>query len=219
MRIKYQLTLQLIITLAILILAPGNLFKLFAFITLWTFTFKPISKHEFVFFFCVSTFFTIMNAISLKQGIFTFTHPDFLGMPYFELLMWGFYLLHTIRMLDGPIPKRKDYFIWALAILYSVCFATIKDQQVLFMATMLLLSMALTKYHEKMDLLYTFYMIFLGAAIEYSGVWTGQWFYPDQPPGGVPLWFITLWGGVGYLLRRLFYPMIAASNSDMSVSR
>ena len=212
MQLKPNLIFQLIGSLLILIWVPGNLFKLSAFILLWITTFQPLSKRELVFFLSVSVFFTTMNALSLQQGIFKFTYPDLWGMPYFELLMWGFYLLHTIRMLNGPVPKRKDYFVWTVAFVYSLCFASIKDQHLLLIATALSLGIALSKYHEKMDLLYTFYMVFIGAAIEYSGVWSGQWLYPGEPIGGVPLWFITLWGGVGFLLRRLFYPLLAEIN-------
>ena len=31
---------------------------------------------------------------------------------------------------------------------------------------------------------------------------------PGDPPGGVPLWFITLWGGVGLFLWRLALPLL-----------
>ena len=48
-----------------------------------------------------------------------------------------------------------------------------------------------------MDVAYAGYMAALGALIEYVGVWTGQWHYPGQHFGGVPLWFLPMWAGVG----------------------
>ena len=59
-----------------------------------------------------------------------------------------------------------------------------------------------------MDFAYVAYMVILGALIEYTGVWAGQWSYPENPPGGVPLWFITMWGGVGLFTRRLVLPLM-----------
>ena len=78
----------------------------------------------------------------------------------------------------------------------------------LFAVTATLLVIGLLLFHEPQDLAYTGYMILLGAAIEYTGVYSGQWGYPGEPLGGVPLWFITLWGGVGLLLRRLVLPFV-----------
>jgi hypothetical protein len=63
-------------------------------------------------------------------------------------------------------------------------------------------------FHEKLDLAYAGYMILVGALIEYTGVWSAQWGYPGSPPGGVPLWFITMWGGVGLFTRRLVLPIL-----------
>jgi len=39
-------------------------------------------------------------------------------------------------------------------------------------------------------------------------VHSGQWGYPGNPPGGVPLWFITMWGGIGLFMRRLIVPIL-----------
>lgn len=202
------LLLQVPVVLAILVWVPGNFGKLAAFLVLWAVTFRRLSKPEVIFYFGVCIFFTIMNAMSLKQGIFAFTHPDVLGMPVYELFMWGFYLLHLKRVLDGPMPEGKRIVVWALALLYAAAFATIQDANRLLAVTGLLLTIGLILYHEPLDLGYTGYLILLGAAIEYTGVHSGQWHYPGDPPGGVPFWFITLWGGVGLFLRRLILPIL-----------
>lgn len=91
--------LQVPLTLAILALVPTNLGKLAAFLLVWVLTFGRLTKVEAIFFVVVCVFFTGMNAASLEQGIFAFTDPDILRMPVYELVMWGFYLLHTKRLL------------------------------------------------------------------------------------------------------------------------
>jgi len=50
----------------------------------------------------------------------------------------------------------------------------------------------------------------MGAIIEYTGVWSGQWLYPGHPWSGVPLWFMPMWGGVGLFTRQLLAPMARA---------
>ena len=83
------------------------------------------------------------------------------------------------------------------------------------MAVGIMPNIKLFLYHEKLDWMYTLYMIGLGAAIEYTGVWSGEWYYPGDPLGGVPPWFISLWGGVGFFLRRLAFPLIYPSSSEV----
>lgn len=203
------LMVQLAGTLAILAVMPTNMGKLLVMLALWALTFSRFSRVEMVFFATACLFFTGMNAASLNQGIFAFRHPDLLGMPVYELFMWGFYLMHTKRFLGGPAPQGRRPPVWLLALLYSAAFAAIPNQQLLLAVTAALLAIGLILFHEPPDLAYTGYMLLLGAAVEYTGVWSGQWHYPGNPPGGVPFWFITLWGGVGLFLRRLVLPILA----------
>lgn len=203
-----RLLLQVPLTLLILAFVPTNLGKLVAFLLIWLLTFGRLSKVEAIFFVVVCLFFTGMNAASLEQGIFAFAEPDILRMPYYELLMWGFYLLHTKRLLGGAAPQDRRIGVWVLALLYSAAFASIHDGDTLLLVTGGLLAIGLILFHERADLAYAGYLVLLGAAIEYTGVWSGQWGYPGDPAGGVPLWFVTLWGGVGLFLRRLVLPIL-----------
>jgi hypothetical protein len=202
------LLIQIPIALLIIAFVPTNLGKLAAFLVLWAVTFRKLSRAELIFYVAVCTFFTAMNAASLKQGIFAFAHPDVLGMPIYELAMWGFYLLHIKRVLGGPEPEGKRAIAWTLAIFYAISFATIPDAITLLAVTGTLLLIGLVMFHEPHDLAYTGYLILLGAAFEYTGVHSGEWIYPGGPVGGVPFWFVTLWGGVGLFMRRLVVPIL-----------
>jgi uncharacterized membrane protein YoaT (DUF817 family) len=106
-------------------------------------------------------------------------------------------------------PRDENAMKKCRKCLLPFTFAAIPDQTFLLIATVLLLLVGLAFFHEPMDLAYVGYMILLGAAIEYSGVWSRQWHYPGDPAGGVPLWFVSLWGGVGLFLRRLALPILA----------
>ena len=213
--VPIRLAIQLFGTLAIVALVPGNVLKMGCLLGVWAATFWPLRKREILFFLCISLFFTAMNAMSLKQGIFQFTSPDILRMPWYELPMWGFYTLHTSRMLGGT-PPTVTPTAWILALAYAVAFSAIKNSDLLLLTTAVLLVTALVLFHTRQDLLYTGYMIMLGALIEYTGVWSGEWFYPGDPRGGVPLWFITLWGGVGLFLWRLALPVLTHYSSPSS---
>ncbi|MDB5766170.1 MAG: hypothetical protein JWQ61_984 [Collimonas fungivorans] len=213
MQIPIRLLLQIPAAMAIVALVPGNWAILAALVLMWALTFGRLSRVEAVFCVAVCVFFTAMNAASLKQGIFAFSSPDLLGMPVWEVFMWGFYLLHTRRVLDGPAPHGQRATVWILALLYAAAFASIHDGDTLLLVTGVLLAVGLVLFHERLDLAYTGYLILFGAAIEYTGVLSGRWHYPGNPPGGVPLWFITLWGGVGLFLRRLVVPILVRYES------
>jgi hypothetical protein len=208
---RILLLCQVPATLAIIAWIPGNSLKLAAMLLMWTLTFQKLSKQEFIFFIAVCIFFTAMNAASLRQGIFVFAKPDFLGMPAYEVLMWGGYLLHLKRLFEGPAPQSSRVLVWALALLYAASFAGISDADTLLVVTGALLLVGLFFFHEPLDIAYTGYLIWLGALVEYTGVYSGQWHYPGDPIGGVPMWFVTLWGGVGLFLRRLILPILRRS--------
>ena len=126
--------------------------------------------------------------------------------------MWGFYVLHTKRMLgdQAPPPSR---LAWFLAIAYSIAFATLTDPTQLLVGTSILLILALLWFHTPRDFAYLGYMVLLGAVVEYTGVASGQWAYPEPPVGGVPPWFVTLWGGVGLFFHRLILPLMYGNRS------
>ncbi len=203
------LLLQVPATLGILVWVHPNPGKLITLLMLWAFTFPRPSHSELLFFIAISAFFTIMNAAALAQGIFFFNDPDLLRMPMWELAMWGFYTLHTMRLIGGPTPKDRRAVAWVLALLFAAAFATLADAMLLLAVTSALLVLALAFFHQAHDLAFVGYMIVLGAAVEYTGVHSGLWRYPGDPAGGVPLWFITMWGGVGLFVRRLAMPLIA----------
>jgi hypothetical protein len=205
---RWLIAAQLPLTLIILTWAPGNLLRATLLLLLWAATFRTLSRGELAFGFVMCVFFTGMNSASIQAGVFTFTEPDLFGQPWFEFLMWGFYTLHALRLLDKQAPAFEPRFIWPLAVLYSACFPIFQGGLPLLTGTGILLSIGLFRYHERRDWIFVGYFAAMGAAFEYTGVHTGLWIYPDSPPGGVPLWFITLWGGVGFFLHRLALPLL-----------
>jgi hypothetical protein len=203
-----RLALQLFLTLLILALVPGGWLKLGAFLLVWAATFRGLSLRELGVYAAVSALFAVMDIMAVRQGVFRFTSPDYLGLPVWEFGMWGFYVLHTVRMLDGPPPAGPLWKVLALAALFALPFVTLADQQALLLASALLFAVALGFFHEPADLRYVGYMIAVGAVVEYLGVWSGQWSYPANPPGGVAFWFVTMWGGIGLFTRRLLLRLL-----------
>jgi len=196
-------------TLAILAWLPGNLAKLTAMLLVWMIGFGRISRRELILMIIVNAVFVTMNIGALRAGAFQFSRPDALGMPAYEFAMWGFYALHTLRMLGGEVPRGKHWLTLVMAVVFAVPFCTVGDGRILTILSGSVLVAVLALFHDPMDFAYAAYMIALGALVEHVGVWSGQWWYPGSPAGGVPWWFIPMWGGVGVFTRRLLLPFVA----------
>ena len=209
---RLRLILQVIGTIAILALIPGNAAKLAAMLVVWAIGFGRISRAELIVFIGINLLFALMNIGALRKGVFQFSNPDSLGMPVYEFFMWGFYTLNTIRFLGGKTPQGKRWLAIVMAVAMALPFSTIGDAGLLTLVSAVILAISLALYHEPMDFGYVAYMVALGALIEYAGVWSMQWGYPGNPPGGVPFWFITMWGAVGLFTRRLLLPLMRRGN-------
>jgi uncharacterized membrane protein YoaT (DUF817 family) len=199
---------QLLGTLAIFAWVPGNVWKTVAFLALWLATFWPITRRELLLYVGMSAFFAVLDAMSVSKGVFHFERPDIMvteeaGLPLYELFMWGFYLLHGYRMLDGEPPPKDLPVTLVLVVLFAIPFVSIPNQQWLTVAAGTVLLIALIRYHAPRDLAYVAYFAGLGAAVEFVGVHAGEWSYPTPPAWGVPFWFLIMWGGVGLFARRL----------------
>ena len=156
----------------------------------------------------VNVLFSIMDLGALNNGVFRFQHPDLIGLPIYEFFLWGFYTLNALRFVDRAPSKQGIVPAPIMALLFAIPFATVTHPTLLFCASSLVLVVSLFVFRDRVDFAYTGYLIVVGCMFEYVGVWTGQWAYPGAPLGGVALWFIPMWGGVGLFTGRLLAPLM-----------
>jgi hypothetical protein len=197
---------QLFATVAALAWVPGNWGKLAVMLATWALGFGKLRRAEVAAMAAVDLLFVGLNWAALRRGIFTFDRPDFLGMPIYEFVIWGFYTLHAIRFLDGGAPGGGYLKAVTAAAAFSLSFGIITAPGLLLAASASVLVLCFILFHEREDLIYAGYMCALGAVIEYVGVASGQWHYPGHPGGGVAFWFVTMWSGIGLFTRRLLLP-------------
>lgn len=209
-RERLVLLFQLATTAAVLGWLPGNFIKLTAMVVVWGITFRPISSRELLIMAGVNVLFSLMNLGALHSGVFQFRHPDLVGLPIYEYFMWGFYTLHAVRFIGRTAARPRLALSLVLAALFAIPFLTVTQPIVLFCTSLIVLIASLVLLREPVDFAYTGYLIAVGCVIEFVGVWTGQWTYPGPPPGGVALWFIPMWGGVGLFIGRLLAPLIGS---------
>ena len=208
---RLALVAQLLITAAILAFVPGNAAKLIAMVIVWAAGFGRVTSAELILMACIDAIFVPMDIATIHQGGFHFTAPNLVGLPYYEFFMWGFYILNAIRFW-GPKPPQAGSIALAtgLVILFALPFSLITDYRWLLLASASVLAIGIGFFHERRDIAFaSSYMIAMGAVIEYAGVQSGQWAYIGQTFAGVPLWFVTMWGGVGLFIHRLGLPLCA----------
>lgn len=199
---------QLLATAAVLAWVPGNAAKLAMMLLVWAIGFGRITRTELALMVCVNAIFIPMDIATLKQGAFRFTAPDLLDLPYYEFLMWGFYVLNAIRFLGPAAPQGSVARAFGWVVLFALPFSFIQDYRLLFVVSGVVLAIGIGFFHERRDVAFITYMMAMGAVIEYTGVRSGQWVYEGLTVGGVPLWFATMWGGVGLFVHRLGLPLM-----------
>jgi hypothetical protein len=218
MNYRLRMLLQMAASLAILAFVPNNVARLVAFPAWWLLTFRRLTRGEWLLYAGACALFTVLDYLTLQQELFKFTHPDFLLMPWWEPLIWGYLLVHTIHMVNGPTPRgrRAIALVWFVA--FAMPFLALTDQVVLFAVSLALLAAGLVLFHEPYDFAYVGYFLLVGSLWEYVGVWSGQWLYPGDPPGGVAPWFAPMWGGIALGLRRLILPLLRPRTQARSAS-
>lgn len=205
---RVVLVAQLVATAAVLAWVPGNVPKLAIMLFVWAIGFGRITRSELALIACVNIIFTLMDVATVKQGSFRFTAPDVIGLPYYEFLMWGFYVLNAIRFLGPDPPQSSVVKAIGWVVLFAMPFSIINDYDLLFLVSGAMLVLGIGFFHERRDFAFVGYMIVMGTLIEYSGVLSGQWVYDGPTYRGVPLWFVPMWGGVGLFVHRLALPLM-----------
>ncbi len=200
---RWPLWLQPWVTVALVALPISNWIKCPLLLLFWWWSFGPTRRSERWLFGLSCLLFTVMNLMALRQGIFAFTSPDLLGLPWYEFFMWGFYLLHARRLLGPACSAPATAVCWLLMGLFALCFTALSDPTWLLLASATLLAVTRWLDADPLAWRHAGYLLLLGALFEYVGVHSGQWHYPGAPWGGVPLWFVTMWGGIGFFAQRV----------------
>ncbi|HEX5269288.1 MAG TPA: hypothetical protein VFW33_02320 [Gemmataceae bacterium] len=216
MNYRLRMLIQLAGSAALLAFVPSNVARLLLFPIWWLLTFRRLTRRELVLYVAAGALFTVLDYMTLSQKIFEFTHPDFLLMPCYEPLLWGYLLLHTLHMVDGPTPGGNRWLPVAWTAAFTLPFLVLTNPVVLFAVSGAVLLAGLAIFRGLYDFAYVGYLIFVGAVWEYTGVWSGQWHYPGDPPGGVAPWFVPMWGGIALALRRLILPMLRPAGKPLA---
>ena len=175
---------------------------------LWYGLFRPFTREDLLIFIVAGMFITIQNYTVLRTGAFAFARRDFLLMPYYAPLLWGFYFLSLRRFFAEGEGKGLGWKavagLGAMSLAFGLFAGTPLLQAAVFSATAFLFVM----FHSRRDLEHGLYTLLMGFAVEVFGVASGEWSYPRPDMLGIPFWFAPMWIAVGILGRRLLFPLV-----------
>ncbi len=216
---KSNLIFQLLLTLFILAFIRENFLKVAFLLPVWWMAFGGLKKNEIISFFLINFIFVVSDIGAIQNSFFKFSHPDVWGLPYWEFIMWGFYLLHTHRMFPAKVPKTLDLKLLILAIIFSQLFGIISDRNILLASTSGVLLFTLSFYHRKDDLLYCGYLMLMGIAVEFVGLRFDLWSYPQKDYNSALLQFVVMWGAAGIYFRHIAGGWLVAQKKLISVHK
>ncbi len=197
------LVAQLVGTFGMMFFIENTLIALAMMLILWFVTFFPFTKYELIVFVVTCCFYTLGDIVVLNQGIFYFSDTDILGMPYYEPFMWGFYFLHTTRILGGEAPKRAlPGLILALIVVVTITYFS-NTQLVSWLLIAIVLG-GLLVFRTQKDFEYVIYLLGVGIVLEYAGTHFGEWTYNID---NYLLWWIATWALSGLILYRTIHPI------------
>ncbi|MDO8408382.1 MAG: hypothetical protein Q7S95_04125 [bacterium] len=200
---RVLLLVQLVGTLAILFAVPNTILQTFLLLLLWAITFWPLTRSELVIFVLTCVLFTGADIAVVSRGIFHFAHPDMWGLPYYEPFVWGFYFLHSMRVIGGR-PQTQVLPGLVFALLFVGTVSLIPDVTILLIVAGVLLISALVYFRTAKDFQYTGYLLLLGFVIETLGVSTRVWSYSID---NYVVWWAITWAASGLILYRAVMPV------------
>jgi len=189
---------------------PNNLVVSLLLIVLWIPLFWKRPKIEWLIFIIVNIIFVFNDVAAIQNHFFQFTKPDIFNLPYWEFLMWGFYLQHAHRFLNLSYPNRFEWKGFLLAIVFSALFGLISDRSLLLVLSTSWLFLSFVFYHQKEDFLFCGYLMLLGTIFEFVGIRQNLWSYPNQEYHTAWIQFVVMWGFVGLFFRRLVGPFLSS---------
>ena len=209
-----------IFIIGLMVLPIDNAIKLLVVLATFYVVFGKLTKEEVYLFIGVNLFFTFMNYMSIVNGIFAFTSPNLIGLPWYEFCMWGVYVMHLKRVTE--IFFYKEFVCYQVNIVDFVCvglvvlvFSACKDKSAVTIFPLIINMFYL--YQKKSKLLVSNYLYFIviGGILELAGTNGGQWSYPKPDFYGVPFWYVNVFGSFAIYFPLVYKGLIIILNTSI----
>jgi hypothetical protein len=173
--------------------------------------FRPLGKKEILIFLVSNIIFVLSDIGAVQNGFFKFAQPDYFGLPAWEFVAWGFWILFGYKVLPKQFPTNVDFRALLLAIIFSQSFAVIQHKESLLMFTLFIVFASLFIFSTIYDFYYVAFVAFVGLAVETVGLHFDLWSYPESGFIIARIQFFVMWAGIGLFFRNLVGPFLKTS--------
>lgn len=197
------LTFQLIATMAIIFGITYTPLQMSLLVILWSITFLPLTLSEIILFILTCIVYTLGSLLILERNVFQLSHPDIWKITYSYIFIYGFYFLHTKRVLgDSEVSNPWPGFVFGLCMM--TIFFFISNELALDILLSILFITGLVIFRRKRDLYYVGYLILILIPMEFLGIYSGEWHYTFIYP--IIFWFLYI-SNSGFILNRTLLPL------------
>jgi hypothetical protein len=180
---------------------------------------SPLKAYDLVIFFSANVIFVIGDYLAVQNGFFYFLKPDVLGLPYWEFVSWGFWIVFAYRILPKHFPQDLDFRAVLMAMAFSLSFGVFQDTETLLLVTSAIVAFGFLTFRSAVDVEYVLMFSTLGLVVEAVGLRFGLWGYREQNLWISGVQFIVMWAGTGFLFRNLIGPFLLEKKNQQYVHR
>ncbi len=179
----------------------------------------PLRRVDWILFFAANVIFIFNDYQAIQSGFFFFKSPDLLGLPYWEFVSWGFWIIFAYRILPKHFPTNVDLRAVVLAIVFSQSFALITTKEPLLAVTSAVVLLGLAIFRSAVDVELILLFSGMGLLIETVGLRFDLWGYKENEILVSGAQFVVMWAGVGLLFRNLVGPFLLEQEDRQHVHR
>lgn len=207
-------SIPFLLILLLLYLPIDNLYRFLGFISVPLVFYWPLNRREILLFLFASAFFAIQDYSAIKSDFFRFTDPDLFQLPYWEFVAWGFWLLFSYRALGQNFPRRIDFRLVVMAMVFASSFSLPLPKTAILglSAGIVVITVLITKSVQ--DIKYAFFYAGMGGLVEAVGLYRNMWFYPNADLLVAAIQFVVMWAGIGVFFRNLAGPFLLGKQSE-----
>ncbi|MBY0413464.1 MAG: hypothetical protein K2Q18_04835 [Bdellovibrionales bacterium] len=180
---------------------------------------RPFGKKEISIFLIANIVFIGSDIGAIQNGFFKFTNPDLLGLPYWEFVAWGFWVLYGYRILPKQFPTNLSLKALVLAIVFSQSFALIHQKEILLAVSAVIAIISLVSFRKIYDFYYFGFFALVGISVETTGLVFKLWTYPDADITIACIQFVVMWAGVGVFIPNIVGPLLLDKRISQPVFR
>lgn len=211
--------MPLAIVIFVLAMPVSNIFKMVTFLLVMFLFLQPKGWKEYLVIIVSNIVFVVSDIGAINAGFFQFTSPDFLGLPCWEFVAWGFWIFYAYRFLPKHFSTNLQLPALLGGIAFSLSFILIENRELLLVISIAIILLSLKFLKSINNYYYIGYFALIGLAVEITGLSFHLWTYPNSNLTIAAAQFLVMWAGIGLFFRNLIGPFLFVEKLSPNVIR